>query len=185
MFKAFVVGAALLLSTAASALKFSTQTLITQYASAGEGQDNGQAPAIGKKHIKELKQLIGVANQHGVKVVASDEFPELWGAYFETTHVIVLSTDLDIDGACATLAHELGHVFTYPLLKDKDGDVVAQGVSYVVSETLGIEVAGPTFAYYNSLAGRDYTLATLMRNAKTIDRVSEMILKEMPQVEVK
>jgi hypothetical protein len=189
MLKKFIVGVALVLATAASKPpKIDVQTLIVNYVAGNEGLNGDMVPAVGETHLPDFIRLVGVAKRHGVQVFGSHELTaqRLWGFYSETGHYIVLNLDnLDTDGAVAVLAHELGHVFTFPLVRGNEGDVVAQAVSYIVCTRVGIDTAAPTYGYYNDLEGKDAVLGDLMRNAKLIDRAANELTQEMALVEVK
>jgi hypothetical protein len=185
MLKQVIVGLALVASVAAAKpVKVNTEGLIARYAAQGEGLEGNLTPATGEKHQKEAEQLIAVAHNHGVKVFWGEDMDSLglWGSYFERPHIILLNQTLEPDGVVAVLAHELGHVFTAPLQKGVEGDIIAQGVSYIVCTTVGVDTTQPTFGYYNDLAGRDGALRGLMRNAKLIDATAQLMLKEMSEV---
>lgn len=185
MFKSFIAGVVLLSSVAAGAVpKVNAQLLISSYASQGAGFTEDIPPAQGSKHLKDFVKLVVVAKQHGVDVAVDSDMSSmgLWGLYSEKAHVIVLNPELDNDGAFATLAHELGHAFTYPLITGVEGDVVAQAVSFIICTRVGVDTTTATYEYYNHLASRDTVLTTLMRDASTIDNVSNFIFNEMSQV---
>lgn len=145
----------------------------------------------GESHAAYIRRLVGVAEKHGIVVLTADIKDGddgvlavgLWGLYSPKYHFIAIQHFLAPNEKVMTLAHELGHALGPQELPDPDSDIVAQAVSGILCDRIGLKaVAYATSAYYRQLdpAMRDRVLA---QHAREIDATVDLILNDMMSTE--
>lgn len=136
-----------------------------------------------------VSRLTAVAEQHGLVVLTADINGSdgvlaagLWGLYSPKYHFIAIQHFLTPNEQVLTLAHELGHALGPQDLDPPDDDIVAQAVSGIFCQRIGMKNAAfATNAYFRWIP-REYRDRILLRYTREIDATVDLIQHEMPSV---
>lgn len=123
-----------------------------------------------------LTLLSGRAAEMHLTIAYVPMLQNMVGQFQRSEHAILIREELTVCGRLEVLAHELGHaVGPPPLMASLEGQVFADGVSYLVVRRLAGYDPVQTYASY--LAGLKIAAPTLLIYQKDIERAAAWLVE--------
>ena len=141
----------------------------------GEPLPEGPAqPLQGAAPADAYARLAAIAESEGLTVADADLPQPVGGRLIPSAKRIELATWADDAQRVKTLAHELAHHFTGSGCDRADGEIVAESVAYVVSDSLGLDTSAYSLGYVLGWADGDVERVKGLLN--DVQRVAHRLL---------